>query len=198
MAWRLLGSNNGGSSWTTLDIRTNQTFTASQQTLSWSVAAPEAYNVYRLLIDCVSNAAANSMQLDEIQLLSQQPPTYSYFWQFGDGTTSNAQNPQHTYTNNGTYGVTLQVSTCFYTATKTQLISVGTAPGPLLGVSVGGNSLAISWPGWASGWALYATTNLTPPAVWSPVTNMIVSNGQFNVTVPIGSGAQFFRLSSPE
>lgn len=71
-------------------------------------------------------------------------------------------------------------------------------PLPALGMSVSTNAMVISWPGWANDWSLYATTNLTPPVVWLPVTNMVVSNnGVFNVTLPIGSGAQFFRLGSP-
>ena len=32
---------------------------------------------------------------------------YSWYWQFGDGSTSLVQNPEHTYENNGTYDVTL-------------------------------------------------------------------------------------------
>jgi PKD repeat protein len=37
-------------------------------------------------------------------------PPFTYLWNFGDGTTSSAQNPTHTYTNPGTYGVTLTVT----------------------------------------------------------------------------------------
>ena len=35
----------------------------------------------------------------------------SYFWDFGDGNTSTQMNPSHTYTDPGTYDITLQVST---------------------------------------------------------------------------------------
>ncbi|MCS7073779.1 MAG: PKD domain-containing protein [Bacteroidia bacterium] len=45
------------------------------------------------------------------------PPTStSYFWNFGDGTTSNQPNPVHTYLNPGTYLVCLQVSSGFCSA----------------------------------------------------------------------------------
>lgn len=60
------------------------------------------------------------------------------------------------------------------------------------------NALSLSWPDWASDWALYLTTNLTPPVVWEPVTNTVVSsNGQFNVSIPIETDTRFFRLATP-
>src|SRR5207245_5856945 len=34
----------------------------------------------------------------------------SWHWTFGDGATSNSQNPSHTYSSGGTYTVTLQVT----------------------------------------------------------------------------------------
>jgi len=36
--------------------------------------------------------------------------TLTYLWNFGDSTTSTAQNPSHTYTQTGTYSVSLQVT----------------------------------------------------------------------------------------
>ncbi|MDX1905652.1 MAG: PKD domain-containing protein [Bacteroidia bacterium] len=51
----------------------------------------------------------------------------SWFWSFGDGTTSFLQNPTHTYTANGTYTVTLTVTNilgCSHTITRNQLIQV--------------------------------------------------------------------------
>ncbi len=37
-------------------------------------------------------------------------PPYSWYWDFGDGNTSNIQNPIHTYTNAGNYTVILTVT----------------------------------------------------------------------------------------
>jgi PKD repeat protein len=54
----------------------------------------------------------------------------SYKWDFGDGGTSSATNPSHTYAANGVYSVTLTVTNAFGTdsETKNQLISVGLGP----------------------------------------------------------------------
>lgn len=71
-------------------------------------------------------------------------------------------------------------------------------PVPAISMSVNANSLTMNWPNWATGWGLFSTTNLAPPAVWSAVTNAVANtSGQFTVTLPIGSGIQFFRLMSP-
>jgi hypothetical protein len=58
-----------------------------------------------------------------------------------------------------------------------------------------GGQLTFSWPSWATGFALYSTTNLTPPTVWSPITNAIINQGlTLTVTLPVRSDNQFFRL----
>jgi PKD repeat protein len=54
----------------------------------------------------------------------------SWSWTFGDGGTSTAQNPSHTYTKAGTYGVTLTVTNAFGRSTKTRAgyITTGLPP----------------------------------------------------------------------
>ncbi|MFA7160075.1 MAG: C25 family cysteine peptidase, partial [Kiritimatiellia bacterium] len=67
--WRLLGSNNGGTSWDTLDTRTGQFFSARFETQSFSFSNSTAYNIYRLQIDSVYGpGSANSVQLSELEL----------------------------------------------------------------------------------------------------------------------------------
>lgn len=71
-------------------------------------------------------------------------------------------------------------------------------PLPALTMGATTNSMTIGWPAWANDWGLWSATNLTAPVLWTPVTSPVSSNnGMFRVTVPIGSGDQFFRLSSP-
>ncbi|MFO0089684.1 MAG: PKD domain-containing protein, partial [bacterium] len=49
-----------------------------------------------------------------------------YLWDFGDGNTSSVPNPLHTYAANGTYTVTLIVSSCIFSDTITKTIQIGT------------------------------------------------------------------------
>ncbi|MEO8146777.1 MAG: PKD domain-containing protein [Bacteroidia bacterium] len=57
--------------------------------------------------------------------LTSGGPT-SWFWDFGDGTTSTLQNPIHTYATTGTYTVTLTTTlgTCSNTATRVIIINI--------------------------------------------------------------------------
>lgn len=54
-----------------------------------------------------------------------------WLWDFGDGTTSNQQNPTHTYTTGGTYTVSLQVfdaNNCTNTMVQSNIITVFPKP----------------------------------------------------------------------
>ncbi len=63
-------------------------------------------------------------------------------------------------------------------------------------VTYGPGSLTFSWPADVANAYLEAATNLVPPTVWTPMTNPppILIGGQKTMTVPIGSGAKYFRL----
>lgn len=49
--------------------------------------------------------------------------TLTYLWNFGDGTTSTAQNPSHTYLQTGSYSVSLQVSNQYGCSNDTTYIN---------------------------------------------------------------------------
>ena len=59
-----------------------------------------------------------------------------------------------------------------------------------------GANFTMAWPIGGGNYILETTTDLMPPAVWTPVTNPppTVVGGQSTVTIPIGSGSEFFRL----
>jgi len=71
------------------------------------------------------------------------PTTWS--WDFGDGTPkASTQNPQHTYTNPGTYTVTLTNTTGSNTITKPNLIATTAAPNPPSGITVRASTSAVA------------------------------------------------------
>lgn len=68
--WRLLGSNDGGRTWTTLDVRKGELFSERHQRRVFKVANPQAFQGYRLEIDRVRDpGVADSVQLAEIEPL---------------------------------------------------------------------------------------------------------------------------------
>ena len=65
-AWRLLGSNDGGETWATLDSQTNQEFTARSEASAYFTDNRQPYSTYRLKIDAVKSTEVsldNSVQL---------------------------------------------------------------------------------------------------------------------------------------
>ena len=70
--WRLLGSNDGGQTWHTLDVRHNEIFPQRFQRRSFFLTNEAPYSMYRLQIDCVRVPAdqpggATCVQLAEIE-----------------------------------------------------------------------------------------------------------------------------------
>ena len=70
-------------------------------------------------------------------------------------------------------------------------------PQPQLSISSSSTNVVLSWPAAQSAFQLQFTANLAP-ASWTNVTNALVQSGsRLTVTLPIGSGKQFFRLIGP-
>ena len=67
--WTVQGSNDGAT-WTTLDTRTGQTFTARYQTRSFTLSNPVPYRHYRLSISANAGGSAHGLQLSEFALLA--------------------------------------------------------------------------------------------------------------------------------
>ena len=71
-AWRLLASNDDGTNWTVLDVRTNQHFTARSQRMTYYIPNRQPYNTYRLQIDAINSADISvdmSLQLASFDLI---------------------------------------------------------------------------------------------------------------------------------
>ncbi|TAE50707.1 MAG: PKD domain-containing protein, partial [Bacteroidetes bacterium] len=71
-----------------------------------------------------------------LQLLNSSTGSDGFAWTFGDGNTSNQQNPSHTYTIPGTYSISLTASNsagCSDIEGRTNYITVYPAPGAAFG-----------------------------------------------------------------
>ncbi|MBN2452061.1 MAG: DUF1080 domain-containing protein [Lentisphaeria bacterium] len=68
--WKLLGSNDGGKTWATVDERRDEKWGNRHQRRLFQAPNPGAYNLYRL--DITKNHGADTCQLSEIELLA--PP----------------------------------------------------------------------------------------------------------------------------
>ena len=64
-----------------------------------------------------------------------------------------------------------------------------------LTISRSGANVLVTWPLYASPHRLFSATNLTPPVVWSAVSQPAITNGpQITTTVPLGKTPEFFSL----
>lgn len=90
--------------------------TASASVLINVIGVPDAH--FRI------NQTQGTVPLD-IQLTDKSTgsPT-SWYWVFGDGTTSNLQNPKHIYTQDGTYTPILAANNNYGTSTKTSTVPI--------------------------------------------------------------------------
>ncbi len=70
-AWRLLASNDGGNSWTTLDLRTNEFFSGRNEVREFVITNETAYNTYRLAVDAANGPGTNAADTDSSVQLSK-------------------------------------------------------------------------------------------------------------------------------
>jgi PKD repeat protein len=119
----------------------------------------------------------------------------TWSWDFGDGNTSNQQNPTHTYTNPGTYTVQLTVQNGVGSDTYTGTVNVVLASDPVVYSNSGceGESLTLTASGdgtlfWydaqSGGTLLHTGSSYTTPAL-NNTTSFYVENseggGNYNV-----------------
>ena len=134
----------------------------------------------------------------------------SWLWNFGDGNTSTAQNPTHTYLTEGTYSVTLTASNNFGNSVVSQnnYITVDRPEGPaasgnfrcdagVFGLSANGNG-TLSWFDQASGGSQVGTgANFNTPSLNTTTTYYVedeVLPATYNVgpaTNTFGTGGNF-------
>jgi thermitase len=107
----------------------------------------------------------------------------SWDWNFGDGNSATAQNPNHAYTTAGTYAVTLTVTDDDgATDATTQNVTVMDTPGNIVltasGYKVKGLQKAdLAWTGVSSSVDVYRDGNVIATTTWNPYTDPIDQRG---------------------
>lgn len=77
----------------------------------------------------VSKASGNiPLSLDFTGSATGGTPPYTYYWDFGDGSTSSSQNPFHIYSTAGTYNVSLTVTDSQNNESSSSLTITSTTP----------------------------------------------------------------------
>jgi len=130
---------------------------------------------------------------------SSNTPT-SWAWTFGDGTTSTLQNPSHTYTTNGTYGVTLKATNAYgnNTSSATSItISLPTAPTITNGATTSGGSVTLHASGTGTlNWYNAATGGTIVNTGTSYMINPLTTNKTFYVENDVTQAAQSVGIAS--
>ncbi len=81
---------------------------------------------YINLHDTNSKFSYQLVNPNTVQFNNQSGNATSFQWDFGDGSTSNIENPSHIYGNTGDYDVILTTNACGRLTTKTKKISITT------------------------------------------------------------------------
>jgi signal transduction histidine kinase len=77
--WRLLGANQDGTNWETLDVRQNEQFPSRGQKRTFTLAHPKAFARYRLQFDSVWEPTnANSIQLADMEPVYADDPANEF------------------------------------------------------------------------------------------------------------------------
>jgi PKD repeat protein len=84
--------------------------------MTWTCQIPSTPPITDFYATSVTSCDGNIQFVDE----TTEGPT-NWAWNFGDGTTSNLQNPLHVYTQDGLFTVSLVTGNAFGTDTMTQL-----------------------------------------------------------------------------
>jgi len=144
---------------------------------------------------CVAVFTANpdSLNANTIHFvdLSAGSPT-SWFWNFGDGTSSTLQNPTHTYAGNGSYNVYLSISSATCSDSTTQMVAIGgstTCQAAFYSIPDSSNNMQIMFYDMSTGsptsWA-WDFGDGTTSTLQNPV-HTYASNGSYTISLSISS-----------
>ncbi len=89
-----------------------------------SISVTELVSINEPIAAFLTSGISNDTICSTTQFVNQSTPGGTYLWQFGDGNTSTAFNPTHTYEEPGTYDITLTVNVGSCTSDITQTVVV--------------------------------------------------------------------------
>jgi len=138
--------------------------------------APTANFAVNTLVNCSGRFSFTDLSTDIPQF---------YFWDFGDGNTSEAENPTHAYAVPGTYTVTLTVTNNIGTDEYALEVAYATLPAPALS----GNTTVCE--GGAT--TLTAAVETGNTAIWSVGGTVVYTGTDFptpNITAPVTYSVQ--------
>jgi gliding motility-associated-like protein len=84
-----------------------------------------------ITVNGLPRSGCNPVVISPSATITANEPVTGYWWDFGDGTTSNVANPTHTYTKAGNYDVTLTITTtngCSESVVVSRAVRVGDKP----------------------------------------------------------------------
>lgn len=113
--------NSAGGYW----VQVNQGFCAGADSIMISFSSP----IVAFSVSDTTGCAPQQVRFTDSSVVAEG--IASWLWNFGDGTTSTLQNPLHIYPSNGTYEVTLTVTTnlgCVATSEKSITVDIHTYP----------------------------------------------------------------------
>jgi hypothetical protein len=98
----------------------------------------------------------------------------------------------------GTHTLIARANFSSGTVTTSETVNVSVSVPPTLGFACTTNQVKLSWPIAPAGFMIESATNLSPPILWSPLTNPVqIIRGHNNVTVIVTNNNRFFRLRLP-
>lgn len=108
-------TNNGG-----LNASTAQAIRAAAKAVAFDELETWKIGTY----DPIASFAIGTQNGNQVTFVNNSENATSYLWEFGDGTTSTAENPSHTYASTGSFEVKLKVTNCGLTVETTQEVEV--------------------------------------------------------------------------
>ncbi len=127
-----------------------------------------------------SSACSDTATIHFTDISTATNPITSWHWDFGDGASSNSQNPSHFYYTNGTFAVTLTITVgpCTYSVTYDSVVTIFVVPNLVYNFT--------------------STSTCTPPLV----TQMVVNNASIKDSVAtwswnFGDGTPTSSLKNP-